>query len=246
MKEAYLSCLKKLRQFRKSLTKDKDLKRGRLYFSWLETKTEKIQNEKDEEFVYNNVVKYTLPRHIINQYIYNKANKKVKAIIKTNYILKNNKYVFSNNNISKEDVEMLMKYVLFKRGNVVWTDFGFNIGNEFGGIHPAVILKYLSNELFVIPISSKKPVEFVEIEKELQDGKITLDECNKKKEEITEIIELNKINNYRNMKRWARISRMKKISILRVDFGGTIGTLEGKDMNSIAEKISIDFGNKTV
>ena len=51
MKEAYLSCLKKLRQFRKSLTKDKDLKRGRLYFSWLETKTEKIQNEKDEEFV---------------------------------------------------------------------------------------------------------------------------------------------------------------------------------------------------
>ena len=50
MKEAYLSCLKKLRQFRKSLTKDKDLKRGRLYFSWLETKIKKVQNEKKEEF----------------------------------------------------------------------------------------------------------------------------------------------------------------------------------------------------
>ena len=49
MKEAYLSCLKKLRKFRKSLTTYKDLKRGRLYFSWLETK--KVQNEKDEEFV---------------------------------------------------------------------------------------------------------------------------------------------------------------------------------------------------
>ncbi len=43
MKEAYLSCLKKLRQFGKSLTTDKDLKRGRLYFSWIETKTKKYK-----------------------------------------------------------------------------------------------------------------------------------------------------------------------------------------------------------
>ena len=28
-----------------------------------------------------------------------------------------------------------------KRGKVVWVDFGFNIDEEFGGRHPAVILK---------------------------------------------------------------------------------------------------------
>ena len=53
-----------------------------------------------------------------------------------------------------------------------------------------------------------------------------------------------KINGYRKMQRWARITRMKKVSMLRVNFSGTIGTLEGKDMNIIAEKISLELGNK--
>lgn len=46
------------------------------------------------------------------------------------------------------------------------------------------------------------------------------------------------------MLRWARITRMKKVSILRVNFSGTIGTLDGSDMNAIAEKISIELGDK--
>ena len=37
---------------------------------------------------------------------------------------------------------------------------------------------------------------------------------------------------------------MKKISMLRINFSGTIGTLDGKDMDTIAEKISIEFGNR--
>ncbi len=27
------------------------------------------------------------------------------------------------------------------RGAVVWIEFGFNIGNEFGGRHPAIIMR---------------------------------------------------------------------------------------------------------
>ena len=53
-----------------------------------------------------------------------------------------------------------------------------------------------------------------------------------------------KINGFRNMLRWARISRMKKMSRLRVNFSGTIGTLDGSNMDFIAEKISIELGNK--
>ena len=45
------------------------------------------------------------------------------------------------------------------------------------------------------------------------------------------------------MLRWARITRMKKTSILRVNFSGTIGTLDGKDMNSISDKICLEFGD---
>ena len=116
-----------------------------------------------------------------------------------------------------------MKYILFKRGNVIWLDFGFNIGNEFGGMHPAVILKNFDNDLFVVPISSKKPAEYVKIEQDLKDKKITEKEYQKRKNDITEIVELSKINGFRNMLRWARITRMEKISMLRVNFSGTIG-----------------------
>lgn len=244
MKEIYLKCLKELRKFRKNLKIDKDIKRGKLYFSWIKDKTEKIQNEKDENYIYSNVINHTLPNYVITQYTFNKSNKTIKNIIKKNYSFRENKYTFNNSKISVDDVKLLMRYVLFKRGNVIWLDFGFNIGNEFGGMHPAVILKNFDNDLFVVPISSKKPPEYVKIEQDLKDKKITDEECKKRKDDITEIIELSKINGFKNMLRWARITRMKKISMLRVNFFGTIGTLDGSDMNEIAEKISLELGSK--
>lgn len=166
--------------------------------------------------------------------------------IKKNYSFKDNKYTFSNSKISTNDVKLLMKYILFKRGNVIWLDFGFNIGNEFGGMHPAVILKNFDNDLFVVPISSKKPPEYIKLEQDLKNKKISEEEYKERKNAITEIIELSKINGFRNMLRWARITRMKKISMLRVNYSGTIGTLDGTDMDKIAEKISIELGNKQI
>lgn len=81
-----------------------------------------------------------------------------------------------------------MKYVLFKRGNVIWLDFGFNIGNEFGGMHPAVILKNFDNDLFVVPISSKKPPEYLKIEQDVKDKKITEDESKKEKNLLLKLL----------------------------------------------------------
>ncbi len=197
VKESYIKCLKKLREFRKLLNKKEEQKKGKLYFTWIKDKTEKVEKEDDEEYIYRNIAKYTLQNYVISKYTYNKSNKIVKLIIKSNYILKDNKYIFNNQEIAVEDVKILMKYVLFKRGNVVWIDFGFNVGNEFGGMHPAVILKNFEKDLFVLPISSKKPIEYIRIEKELEHGKITLEESKKQKNEITEIIELDKINGFK-------------------------------------------------
>ena len=243
MKESYIKCLKKLREFRKSLNKKEHQKRGKLYFTWIKDKTEKVEKEEDEEYIYRNIAKYTLQNYVISKYTYNKSNKMVKFIIKSNYILKDNKYIFNNQEIFVEDVKILMKYVLFKRGNVVWIDFGFNVGNEFGGIQPAVIINNFEKDLFVLPISSKKPIEYIRIEEELEHGKITLEESKKQKNELTEIIELDKINGFKKMLRWARITRMKKVSILRLKFSGTIGTLDGNYMDSISKKICLEFNN---
>jgi mRNA-degrading endonuclease toxin of MazEF toxin-antitoxin module len=45
---------------------------------------------------------------------------------------------------------MLHNLVLI-RGNVIWVEFGFNIGCEFGGKHPAIILKNIGEDLIVAP-----------------------------------------------------------------------------------------------
>lgn len=84
MKKAYLDCLRKLRTFRKSLVEDIDVKRGKMYFSWIKDKTEKVMNEKDNNYIYINVKNYTLPKYVITQYTFNKSNKTMQSIIKKN------------------------------------------------------------------------------------------------------------------------------------------------------------------
>ena len=235
MKEAYIKCLKKLREFRKSLNTENDLKRGKLYFTWIRDKTKKIENEKDIDYIYKNIVQYTLKNYKIDKYNYERLNKQLKNIVKNNYALKKNNYIFNNTNISKEDTMLLTKKVLLKRGNVVWIDFGFNIGNEFGGMHPAIILKNFDNEIFVLPISSKKPKEYRKLEQDYHNRKITLEECEKKKGQITEIIQIDNIYRFKDMIRWTNITRMKKVSILRLNFNGTIGKVDGKYLSTINE-----------
>ena len=66
MKKAYLECLKKLRIFRKSLVEDIDKKRGKLHFTWLKDKTEKVITEKDDNYTYRNVITYTLPNTLLH------------------------------------------------------------------------------------------------------------------------------------------------------------------------------------
>ena len=212
MKKVYVSCLKKLRQFKKLLTSENDLKRGKLYFSWIESKTDKIENEKDDNYIYKNIVKYTLPKYKIDEFSYKKANKNLKQIIDNNYIRQKNYYVFNNTNISYEDTMLITKKAVLKRGNVVWIDFGFNIGNEFGGMHPAVILKNFDKDLFVLPVSSKKPIEYEKLEKILADGKISEKECEARKNKITEIVQLKDISGLKKMMRWANITRIRKVS----------------------------------
>ena len=241
MKKAYLRFLKKIRKFRKSLLSDKDIKRGKMYFLWLEIKTEIIQNEQNEKYIYENIIKYTLKNYKIDKYIYERLDDVIKTIVNNNYVLKNHNYIFNNINISFNDTRLLAKKILFRRGNVVWIDFGFNIGSEFGGMHPAIILKNFDKELFVLPVSSKKPKEYIKIEKDYEDGKILLEECKKRKSKLTAVIQLDNIYRFKKMTRWADITRMKKISLLRLNFSGTIGKVDGKYIDEIYKRIVKEF-----
>lgn len=241
MKQIYLKCLRKLKQFRKMLKTDKDIKRGKMYFSWITEKTDKIKNEQNPLYICNRLKQETLPKYNINNYVYQTAKQELKDAIDRNYTFDGKKYKLSNFNITDNDVMLISKKVILKRGNVVWVDFGFNIGNEFGGMHPAIILKNLDNELFVLPVSSKKPLEYIKIENEYKENKISLEECENKKKNITEIVQLDNIFGYKNILRWSNITRMKKVSVLRLNFSGSIGSIDGKYMNLISQKIGQEF-----
>ncbi len=53
----------------------------------------------------------------------------------------------------------LMPY--YKRGDIVYADFGFNVGAEFGGIHYAVVIENNNNKangnIVVVPLTSLDP-----------------------------------------------------------------------------------------
>lgn len=71
---------------------------------------------------------------------------------------------------------------LITRGDVVWVEFGFNVGEEFSGRHPAVVLKNGEKTLLVIPITSKNPTP--------------------KQINSNNYLEINNIYNFKPMKRW--------------------------------------------
>lgn len=49
----------------------------------------------------------------------------------------------------------------YKRGDVVYVDFGFNVGTEYGGVHYAVVLENNNNKtngnIIVVPLTSLDP-----------------------------------------------------------------------------------------
>lgn len=237
MEKTYESSINKLSEFKEELNENKEIKRGKLYFRWIFDKTKKIQSENDEQYTFKNAKEGILKKYRITQYVYERCTKDVKDIINRNYHKNGNNFEFVNSNITFDDFKIIEKNILFKRGNVVWINFGFNIGNEFGGIHPAIILKNLDTELFVVPLSSKIPIEYREIE----NSKIKEQEKIKKKQENTNIIEINQVYGFKPMTRWATVTRMRKVSILRVDFYGTVGTLNGKYIDLLSEKIRKEF-----
>ena len=58
---------------------------------------------------------------------------------------------------------------------------------------------------------------------------------------MKEIVQINSIYRFKEMIRWGNITRMKKVSILRLNFNGTIGKVDGKYLSIINEKIRNEF-----
>lgn len=116
--------------------------------------------------------------------------------------------------------------LLLKRGKVVWIDFGFNIGEEFGGKHPAIILRTLSNNqsLTVVPLDGKSDKPEVEEFRETHDY----------------WVKVPRVFGMANVVRWVNVYRVKEVSTIRVDFkcshGANVPVETLKDIDTYIEK----------
>lgn len=104
--------------------------------------------------------------------------------------------------------------------NIVWVDFGFNIGNEFGGKHPAIILKNLNNDVLIVaPVSTN---------------------VNNSHVASNTVITFSGSDMY-NMPslraRFTNITRITPVSVYRLDTTSKVGSLKKEKYQELLQKV---------
>lgn len=162
------------------------------YYKWTSLKTSLILNEKNFQ-----IPSSALPNTIKpSSFQWLHADKQTIVSKYYRYDKSTDKYIISvkKDVVPQPDIELIMRSLVLVRKAVVWVDFGYNIGTEFGGRHPAIILKNLKDSLVVIPLSSQMPK--------------TMDYS----------VKVDKVYGFPEMPRWANVTRITQVSLSRVHF----------------------------
>ena len=180
------------------------------YYKWTTLKTNLILDEKSFQ-----IPPIALP-NTIKKDTYQWLRPEKQAVVSKYYCYdkETDKYIISvkKDSVPNEDIEIIARSLVLIRKAVVWVDFGYNIGTEFGGRHPAIILKNLKDSLIVIPLSSQEP-------KTMDYG-----------------VKVDKVYGYPLMPRWANVTRITQVSLSRVHFE-KIGDVKPYALKQISEKM---------
>lgn len=180
------------------------------YYKWTTLKTNLILDEKSFQ-----IPAKALP-NIIKPTSFRWLRPEKQAVVSKYYKYNDatDQYVISvkKDSVPDTDIEMIMRSLVLIRKAVVWVDFGYNIGTEFGGRHPAIILKNLKDSLIVIPLSSQSP----------------------KSMEYNVLVD--KVYGYPIMPRWANVTRITQVSLSRVHFE-KIGDVKPTVLTQISDKL---------
>lgn len=180
------------------------------YYKWTTLKTNLILDEKSFQ-----IPPIALP-NTIKKDTYQWLRPEKQAVVSKYYCYdkETDKYIISvkKDSVPNEDIEIIARSLVLIRKAVVWVDFGYNIGTEFGGRHPAIILKNLKDSLIVIPLSSQEPK--------------TMDYS----------VKVDKVYGYPLMPRWANVTRITQVSLSRVHFE-KIGDVKTYALKQISEKM---------
>lgn len=181
------------------------------YYKWTSLKTHLILNEK------NFLIPSSALPNTINASAYEWLHKEKQEIVSKyyRYDKETDRYIISvkKSIVPKEDIELIMRSLVLVRKVVVWVDFGYNIGTEFGGRHPAIILKNLKDSLVVIPLSSQMP------------------------KTMEYSVRVDKVYGFSEMPRWANVTRVTQVSLSRVYFE-KFGDVKPIVLKEISEKMA--------
>lgn len=186
------------------------LKLANEYYKWISLKTHLILNEKIFQ-----IPSSALP-NIIKPSAFMWLHGEKQAVVSKYYRYDEptDQYVISvkKSAVPETDINLIMQSLVLIRKTVVWVDFGYNIGTEFGGRHPAIILKNLKESLIVIPLSSQIP--------KIMDYSVKVD----------------KVYGFPEMPRWANVTRITQVSLSRVQYN-KFGDVKSCVLKEICEKL---------
>lgn len=192
-------------------TDSEKIKLANEYYKWTALKTELIMDEKNFQ-----IPSSALP-NTIKKSVFDWLRPEKQAVVSKYYTLDaaTDKYLISikKDSVPNNDIDFIMRSIVLVRKAVIWVDFGYNIGTEFGGRHPAIILKNLKDSLIVIPLSSQTPKSM---------------EYN---------VKVDKVYGFPLMDRWANVTRISQVSLCRVHFE-KVGDVKPSVLNDISHKIS--------
>lgn len=186
-----------------------DVDRVKMYLEWLIKKTEFISTEK----LPLNISDNTIPKKI-NKFKYDKLPKQERDFLNKYYKESHDCYKLSCEYkfITEEARERIANDILLSRGCVCWVEFGFNIGSEYGGCRPAIVIKNFKNTLLVVPLTTQE------------------------KQNREYILEVPFVYDLPKMKRWAMLSNITTISTHRVCFNGSFGRVRGEIIDEIRDR----------
>ncbi len=187
-----------------------NIKLANEYYKWTSLKTNLILNEKAFQIPSSSLPNVIKPSAF--EWLHN--DKQAVVLKYYQYDKTTDKYIITvkKSIVPECDIELIMRSLVLIRKTVVWVDFGYNIGTEFGGRHPAIILKNLKASLIVIPLSSQMP--------KTMDYNVMVD----------------KVYGFPEMPRWANVTRITQVSLSRVHFE-KFGDVKPTILKKISEKL---------
>jgi mRNA-degrading endonuclease toxin of MazEF toxin-antitoxin module len=191
-----------------------DVKRTTLFLDWISNHCDYFYKEQQPLILSEKI----LPP-FLNSYLHSLPDPLLHGIYDKYYMESSpNKWTRNGVVIPTLDLEYLIRKIVLVPRNVVWIDFGFNIGMEFGGPHPALILRSFVDTLLVAPLSSGT----AKIDSNIE-------------------IDVPLVYNFNLRPRITNVCWIRNISIHRVKFDERSGSINSRLFTEIVTRIKSNF-----